>query len=74
MDDEPTDSDVNEYMARKVIQDLLEEHKGRRLIVEAKLSLWLEQEVTAYNNKEPADEQPRPPHRKTPRRVWFGEE
>jgi hypothetical protein len=47
-DEEPSDSEVNEYMARKVIGDLLEEYGGSRLMVEVQLSLWLEQEYQAY--------------------------
>jgi hypothetical protein len=42
--DEPSDSDVNEYMARKAICDLLEEHKGSMTAVQLKLSVWLDEE------------------------------
>jgi hypothetical protein len=46
--DEPTDSEVNEYMARKAIRDLICEHHGHRFNVEAKLSIWLMEEYRAW--------------------------
>jgi hypothetical protein len=54
-DDEPSDSAVNEYMARKAIGDLLEEHKGSMTAVQLKLSLWLEDEFICRFHKELKD-------------------
>jgi hypothetical protein len=50
MTPDPSDSDVNEYMARKAIRDLLEEHDGETLPVLLKLSLWLDEEFTLHRN------------------------
>ena len=56
--DEPSDSDVNEYMARKAICDLLDEHQGSMTAVQLKLSVWLDEEFIRRFHTELKDNTP----------------